>query len=91
VGLITRQRRGAEGGQQTVYAFDLQSQEAGEAAAAQVISSGSREKTVRQRPGGPGERKRRRRGMTGASAPATPGPQGHQLFFTRAYSQAVIN
>ena len=36
-----------------------------------------REKTVRQRPG---ERKRRRREMTGASAPSFPGPQGRQAF-----------
>ena len=35
------------------------------------------EKTVRQRSG---ERKRRRREMTGASAPVFPGPQGRPLF-----------
>jgi len=33
--LTTRQRRGAEGGHQAVYVFDLQEQEAGKAAAAQ--------------------------------------------------------
>ena len=36
-----------------------------------------REKTGRQHPG---ERKRRRREMTGASAPVFPGPQGRQAF-----------
>ena len=35
VGLTTRQRRGAGGGHQAVYAFDLYGQETGEAAAAQ--------------------------------------------------------
>jgi len=35
VGLTTRQRRGAGGGHQAVYAFDLMGQEFGEAAAAQ--------------------------------------------------------
>ncbi|VXC43501.1 conserved hypothetical protein [Pantoea brenneri] len=34
MGLTTRQRRGAGGGHQAVYAFDLQGQEAGESAAA---------------------------------------------------------
>ncbi len=38
-----------------------------------LSSRKQREKTVRQRPG---ERKRRRREMAGASAPAFPGPQG---------------